>query len=252
MELLMAIAVILLLVYVGGPVAIRLLVSQTAQPEFREVRREELPPWLAATFEQTAKELHALGFSRIATAAHVQDQVAGMMELHVDRVGGRMATANAVFRRGAQGGAAETAAQYVEFCTKFSEGGEVCTNNSRTLAVLGGVPPKEIFQLPAEHDLARLLEFHGAAVDRLFPGRTPVLPTPGEELAALSAGMIGDLDQYVGRGMMYLDQAGAAYRLTWKGAFLAAWRSLPAGSFLWRRRMEHRVSELMRARLQAL
>ena len=56
-------------------------------------------------------------------------------------------------------------------------------------------------------------------------GNRPMLPARGQEVTELQRRIERFGPQQQARGYMYVDSAGKFYRLTWKGAIVAGWRS---------------------------
>jgi hypothetical protein len=115
-------------------------------------------------------------------------------------------------------------AGYIEFITRCSEEMQIDTNTNSTAPVMFPLPQYHLYRFPRVHDVFTLYRVHRMLVNEKTHGALSVLPPVGQEVAELKRRLerYGPWQQE--RGYMHLDAKGENYRLTWKGAILAAWR----------------------------
>lgn len=235
--------------YLGGPLAIRFLLRQPAEPEFLPVAIDGLPGEVSGFLKRTAERLAPHGFASAATVAmQPQKNMTAIVTLFVNRPAGDAAAAIAVYAQmgaGAQVGDV-VPKTHVEFCTEFSDGGEICTNNSSELSALKKLSEKQIFQFPDVRGADLLYRIHCEMVRRHAPEAQKSLPAPGQEVAHLRASWTKDLERQADVGYMQLDAAGGVYRPTLPGAFLMTWKLLPPVSWIRRLRMKREAGEILR------
>ncbi|HJT79018.1 MAG TPA: hypothetical protein VJ739_17615 [Gemmataceae bacterium] len=111
------------------------------------------------------------------------------------------------------------------FQTRFEDGTEVATTNSRLTTGLRSPPGITAVWLPQVRDVWQLYRVHSQVRDGLGAGkeRLPVGPDP---VAFLKAGSDRMFRHWLASGYYYLDEARGVYRPTWKGAVLMTWRLL--------------------------
>jgi hypothetical protein len=115
---------------------------------------------------------------------------------------------------------------YMEFITHCSDESQVDTNTNSTAPVLFPSPSYHVFRFPQIKDAFTLYRAHRMLVQENIGGSRPELPPQGQELNELKRRLERYGPRQQERGYMYLERDGAAYRLTWKGAILGAWRSI--------------------------
>jgi hypothetical protein len=132
-------------------------------------------------------------------------------------------------------------AGYVEFITRCSEEMQIDTNTNSAAPVLFPLPHYHVFRFPQVQDVFTLYRVHRMLVTQITHGALPVLPPAGQEVAELKRRLERYGPWQEKHGYMYLDASGENYRLTWKGAILAAWRAVwPVPLFRgWRMRAEN-------------
>ncbi len=134
-------------------------------------------------------------------------------------------------------------AGYIEFVTRCSEEVQVDTNTSATPPALFRTRQHHVFRFPQVQDAFTLYRIHRLLVTQITHGALPVLPPPGEEVAEFKRCLERYGPWQKEHGYMYLDKSGENYRLTWKGAIVAAWRGIwPVPVFRgWRMRAENQA-----------
>ena len=148
---------------------------------------------------------------------------------------------------------------YFEFSTRFSNGLAIETNTNGVLPLTPGNLAVRVFRFADIQQPKDLYEIHRQLLEKyavdLYPQGEPM----GQEIMrwVRTVGNYGPRHEKI--GYMVLAEDGASYRLTWKGAFLIAWRGLWPTSLLRklyerhamaaeRRELEHReISALQKA-----
>jgi hypothetical protein len=132
---------------------------------------------------------------------------------------------------------------YIEFVTRCSEQLQIDTNTSATAPIFFSVPRHHIFRFPQVPDVFTLYRIHRMLVTEITHGALPVIPPAGGEVAEFKRRLERHGSWQQEHGYMYLDASGENYRLTWKGAILATWRSIwPISTWRrWRQRRENRT-----------
>jgi hypothetical protein len=226
-----AAVVVLLMVlapYWLGPIMIKFKQSRPASPEGMQPVTDTttLSPALAAFVAGSRGVLEALGFGSFA----VLRQGAGVVVL-AEVTPGTVATALAIQKPDGRLHA------LLGFTTRMAGGAKIRTSNSPLPAITPTPAGESRLRLPTEQNAGRLYAIHvhrvaeataaGKSIDRLTIG-DPVAYQHREELSSIA--------QFVDSG--YWRRTGERLTLTWKGAFLSAWRLLPPWRGISRRRDE--------------
>ena len=211
------VAMMLLAPYWLGPITIKFKQSRAAAPEEMQLvaNAASLPPLLAAFVTSSGRDLEALGFGNFA----ILRGRAGVVLLgEIEQ--GTIATALAIPKKDGQ------LHSLVGFTTQLRGGRKLRTSNSPLAAITPAPEGESRLRLPRERDAARLYAVHvrrlgdataaGATIDRLTVA-DPVAYQHREQLSSLA--------ESVASG--YWRRSGERLTLTWKGAFLSAWRLLP-------------------------
>lgn len=231
-------AVVLLMAlapYWLGPITIKFKQSRPASPQGMEPVADPaaLSSQLAAFVRGSRGVLEALGFRSFATLK----QGSGVVLL-AEAEPGTVATALAIQKPDGRLHA------LLGFTTRLSGGAKIRTSNSPLPAITPAPAGESRIRLPAEQNAGRLYAIHmrrvadatagGKRIDPLTIGN-PVAYQHGEELSSLA--------QFVASG--YWRRKGDRLTLTWKGAFLSAWRLLPPWRGISRRRDERYAAALV-------
>ena len=133
-------------------------------------------------------------------------------------------------------------ASYFEFSTRFSNGLVLETNTNKILPLTPGNTEVRVFRFADIEEPAALYDIHRRLLDKYAGGLWAAGEPKGEEIQRL----VRVLENYGPRhekiGYMVLSDDEESYRLTWKGAFLMAWRGLWPASLLRRMRERHAMS----------
>ncbi|MEW5722264.1 MAG: hypothetical protein AB1896_04100 [Thermodesulfobacteriota bacterium] len=216
------------LFYGLAPLVVRFSLRQSVPGYMEVLSLADGPEPLRGFFEEGRRGLEGEGFVfqvvlRVRDLAPHQSMVAAFFAKRPEQ---DSAGIFAVFEE--REGARSLGALYVEICSGFVDGREVCTNNSSLLSPFSPGPDKMVFQLPGVRDAADLYRVH----TRLMASASGMRP---EKKAAPDKNQVADelredirkeLERQAARGMFYFDGKAGAYRPTLKGAYLAAWRLL--------------------------
>jgi len=115
---------------------------------------------------------------------------------------------------------------YIEFITHCPDESQVDTNTNSIAPVLFPSPSYHVFRFPQIKDAFTLYRAHRMLVQEKIGGSRPELPPQGQELNELKRRLERYGPRQQERGYMYLERDAQAFRLTWKGAILGAWRSI--------------------------
>lgn len=226
-----AAVVVLLMVlapYWLGPITIKFKQSRPAAPQGMEPVTDvtTLSPALAAFVAASRLGLQTLGFHNFALLR----QGPGVVLLaEIDP--GTVATALAIEKSGGQ------LHSLIGFTSRLRDGRKIRTSNSPLPAITPPPAGESRFRLPSERDGTRLFAIHARRVgDATAAGARLDSLTIGDPVAYQHAEELSSLAQFVASG--YWQRKGDRLTLTWKGAFLSAWRMLPPWRWINQRRDE--------------
>ena len=219
-----------------GPILIRFKQTRPASPQgMKVVGDDDIPPVLAPFVARTRRELEALGFSGFA----VLKQTAGIALLSAD-VAGSVAVGLALPKKDG------TVHSLVGFTTQLRRGPKLRTSNSPLPSIVPSPRNETRLRLPDEHDVAKLHAIHARRVARAIAGGGAIEPLSMSDPLAYQ-----EREERVNRTHAvecgYWVPRGDRLGLTWKGAFLSAWRLLPP----WRGWSAWRDERVARAALAA-
>lgn len=116
---------------------------------------------------------------------------------------------------------------YVEFCTEFFDGMEICTSNSSQLQGFIKTPCKKVFQFPMLiKNIDALYEAHNYLKNLHFGNKNITINGIGKERKYLESNLTKDFAQQAELGFYYLNCENTKYRPTWKGAILMTWKQI--------------------------
>lgn len=131
------------------------------------------------------------------------------------------------------------------FQTRFEDGTEVVTANTRVTAGFPPLPGMTVAWLPAIRDADSLYRVHEQLRDALGGTRTPV-GVGSDPAGFLQEGSARALANWVATGYYELDLARGVVRPTWKGAVLVTWRLIWPVKPVFRFRRRRATSRLLR------
>jgi hypothetical protein len=225
-----AVVVLLMLLapYWLGPITIKFKQSRRASPEGMEPVTDlgALSPQLAAFVAGSRRVLETLGFANFA----ILQQGAGVVLL-AEIEPGTVAAALAIQKSDGRLHA------LLGFTTRLRGGGKLRTSNSPLPAITPAPAGESRIRLPAEQNAARLYAIHARRVaDATAAGARIDPATIGDPVAYQRREELSSLAQFVASG--YWRRTGDRLTLTWKGAFLSAWRLLQPWRAISQRRDE--------------
>ena len=231
------------LMHIAGPVALRSTYRFAAKCAPVKVAAEDLPEGVAARIIPRLAQIESLGFSLAGCyylgelAIHTKSYVAYFRNPTTNDFAN--VTVN-VTPRGA--------GSYFEFSTRFSNGPALETNTNPTLPLAPANPNVRVFRFADISEPGDLLVVHRQLIEKYAAGLWPTGEPKGEEIKRLVRVIENYGPRHTKIGHMEPAGDGKCYRLTWKGAFLMAWRGLLPASLI------HRTLErqAMRAELRSL
>jgi hypothetical protein len=216
----------LILIFYGfmiivGPIILRANFRYRAKIEAQPVPKEALPAAVLNFMEPRIPGIQALGFELVSyvNLGSIAGGTQAYMALLNNRTTSEWADVSVVFSKVKFAG-------YTEFITRCSDDAQVDTNTNSTAGVLSADPTRHVFRFPQVKDPWTLLRLHRTLVAEKTRGMRPVIPAPGQEVVELKRRLERYGPRQQERGYLYLDADGQTYRLTWKGAIFAAWRSV--------------------------
>jgi hypothetical protein len=223
-----------LLQFVLAPARMRARSWQAADPVYTPDDEDRLPP--AARI--AADDLRALGFADRGTWRHDGSALATGRIILLEHPRTRDAAKVMVVttRRGRS--------VTLVFQTRFADGTEAATTNTRHAAGFPPLPGMTVAWLPEVRDAEPLYRVHAQLRDALGGAgrRVGIGADPAEYLRDGSA---RSLANWVAAGYYALDAARGVVRPTWKGAALITWRLLWPVKPLYRARLRRATRRLL-------
>lgn len=228
---------------VVGPLVLRAQFRLRAKIQAQPVPKEALPDAVRNFMEPRIPGLQALGFELVSyvNLGSIVGGTQAFMALLANRTTSEWADVSVVSTKIKFAG-------YTEFITRCSEDMQVDTNTNSTAGVLSPDPTRHVFHFPRVKDPWTLLRLHRMLVAEKTNGMRPVIPPAGQEVAELKRRLERYGPRQQERGYVYLASDGETYRLTWKGAIFAAWRSVWPIPVI----RSWRMTQLSASRLRAL
>jgi hypothetical protein len=227
--LLILMGVLYLLPYVLGPFLIHRNLTQKAKPELVPFPPDHpsLPDDVADFFSAMRAELRGIGFELIDGFALPRQtpNVKAVLLLFVNRASRDAALATVMYGE-APNVEARLKTAYLEFATRFRDGGIVNTNNSDQMGAFRKLPFVHTTQFPKVRSAALLFRIHTALAEKYGTGAKVLRHDEefhGDGRAFLAAAMREELERQIPTGFMWLSEEEGLFRPTWKGAFLMTW-----------------------------
>ena len=213
-----------------GPLRIKEKQKRPASPSEMELLPglAAVPAALAAFAAETQRTLTALGFGRFA----ILKQRQGIVLLGIDDTG----TVAAGLALPKPDGSIHS---LVGFTTQLAGGAKIRTANSPLPSIVPPSSGEDRLRLHTERDASRLYSLHKARVaGAVAAGKRVAALDVSDPIAYQRREEQSSIAQAVACG--YWARRGEQLVLTWKGAFLSAWRMLPP----WRQLAEQRDARL--------
>jgi len=230
------------LVHLAAPIALRNSFRFSANSTPRLVTEDRLSPEAARCILAMKPQIQSLGFELLGCYEFAE------LNAHTSRTVAYFCnrTQND-FAHLVISSATNHADSYLEFSTSFSNGFTLETNNNSVPPLTPDNPQTRLFRFSEIRDPRELYSIHLELIDKYAHGICSEAEPKGQELKR----MVRVLENYGPRheqmGYMRLASDGA-YRLTWKGAALMAWRGLWPTSLI--RQISYR--QAMRNELRSL
>jgi hypothetical protein len=231
------------LLHVVGPMAMRNTYRFAARCTPLQVAPAELPTPVAVRILPHMKQMETLGFALVGCydlgelAIHTKSYVAYFCNPATND----FANVTAVVSPRGVG-------SYFEFSTRFSNGTVLETNTNGVPPLTPGNPDVRVFRFAEITEPQELFVLHHQLLEKYAGELWPVGETKGLEIQRLVRVLENYGPRHAKIGYMVLADGGGFYRLTWKGAFLMAWRGLLPASLI-RQALERQA---MRAERRAL
>ena len=200
-----------------GPMRIKQNQKRPGSPELIEIVPElaAVPALLAPFVAQTQRTLAALGFGKLSVLRQRQ----GVVVL-AETGDGTIASGLALPKSDG------SVHSLIGFTTQLTGGAKIRTSNSPLPSITPAPAGEDRLRLAGERDAARLFEIHQARVARAVGSGKRVVPlSVADPVAYQRREEQSSIAQAVACGYWY--RSGEQLALTWKGAFLSAWRLLP-------------------------
>lgn len=191
-------------------------------------RSEGVPPQAIAIYREVAVKMDRHGFRplghfRIADSAPNLTAFLGLFE---NRRARQTARTLATVAESPSNARPRQLATSLVFHTNFTDGTRLMTSNTAVRAVhpRPGTTRQGSMSFPTVRDPVRLYELHEACVGRYAGDGIRAATTITDTLEYLRISRDEETSKLIEAGYYYLDEAKHLYRLTWKGAFLTAWK----------------------------
>ena len=229
-------AAVIGLMHLAGPLALHSTFRFTAKIAPKLVGLHELPETVANSIAPRVGEFERLGFESVGCydCGELTLQTRRYVAYFCNRGTNDFASVTAVITpRGLS--------SYFEFSTQFSNGKGLETNCNGMAPLTPGSPDVRVFRFAETTEPEALYQIHRRLLTKYAGGLWPGGEPKGEEIQRLVRILENYGPRHVKMGYMTLAEDGQSYRLTWKGAFLMAWRGLWPASLLRRVREQHRM-----------
>ena len=245
--ILIALLIVALVPYLLGPIAVRFSQRFPARPLFvpYDPIQHPLSDELAATFRETVDALLRTGMQVLGDFAHASPmtKVQIRVALLADPTGQEHALVVAAHSANPK---VKMSACFVEFPTKFADGGALSVTNSGEPDIYPQAPGRVLERFPQVRDPARLRRVNAALLARFYKSRQRVPLEPTGDLAAfIQEASTREYQLQIGTGYMWLDERAQAYRPTFFGAWAMSQRLLPPVRQIIERRRRRRAERLL-------
>ncbi len=253
--------------YLLGPVLIYFTLRVSGYPALDEITLDSpvLPEPVKNYLLPTVRQMQADGFEVLGAyfAGSLVPNVQSFLVLMGNRAAKDTALLAVMYARVFAKHRLQQA--HVEYCSRFTDGTVVDTNNSPELSAFAPLPWKHVYSLPWVEGPRQLYRIHRAAVEYLCPekvkewrvGAAPETYPPhaaaaiatrpvGDDAGAyLCAALVEETSSQLGTGYLYRDSAGD-FRPTLKGAVLMTYKNLWPFTALRRARRRRRGEQFLR------
>jgi len=246
---LIALLIVALVPYVLGPIAVRFDQRFPARPLFvpYDPIQHPLPDELAATFKESVDALVRTGMRLLGDFAHANTMT--KVQLRVALLAEPSGQEHAlVVAAQSTNPKVKMTACFVEFPTRFVDGGALSVTNSGEPDIYPQSPGRAIERFPQVRDPARLRRVNAALLARFFGSRQRVPLEPKDDIAAfIQEASTREYHLQTTTGYLWLDERAQVYRPTMRGAWVMSHRMLPPLRQILERRRRRRAEQLPRA-----
>ncbi|MCG8408789.1 MAG: hypothetical protein MI923_26585 [Phycisphaerales bacterium] len=207
-----------------GPIAVKSMLTLSARPEFTVISPEDgrFPPEAMFFFRDVYEQMQPIGFE-LATYLVNPDTIpnmTGYLAVFENESAQDTAAAMVVVTKI---GAPATMAFVIEFCTSYTDGMSVSTNNSHDPECLFQLPWKRMWKFPAMKDLGLLYQIHQAHMIREGGSTKKKNPIPDEWPSYLVATALREYKAQTDVGCLKTIDQGQAFGVTLIGALYGSW-----------------------------
>lgn len=237
-------AAVIGVLHIAGPLALHSTFRFPAKIAPLPVAAGELPEAVAKCVVPRIAEMERLGFENLGCydCGELTLQTRTYVAQFCNRTTNDFANVTAVVTP-------HGVASYFEFSTRFSNGAVLETNTNKTLPLTPGNPDVRVFRFADVAEPEALYQIHRRLLEKYAAGWWPAGEPKGQEIQRLVRVLENYGPRHAKIGYMALAADGESYRLTWKGAFLMAWRGLWPASLL-RRMLERHAMRVERHELE--
>jgi hypothetical protein len=244
---LIALLIVALVPYLLGPIAVRFSQRFPARPLFvpYDPIQHPLPDELAATFKESVDALVRTGMRLLGDFAHANKMT--KVQLRVAFLGDPLGQEHAlVVAAQSTNPKVKMTACFVEFPTRFADGGALSVSNSGEPDIYPQAPGRVLERFPQVRDPARLRRVNASLLARFYGSRSRISLEPADDLAAvIQEASTREYHLQTTTGYMWLDERAQAYRPTMFGAWVMSQRLLPPLRQILERRRKRRGEKLL-------
>jgi len=214
-----------MLVYSVYPVLVHSFVRVARSDRYREIEFIALPGALQVHFETEDSRFEEIGFKPVVTVTE-DESLPGIKyflrayENHEDEV---MAIAVAVVP--GPSGSSSGYNAYVEFSTYYEDGREISSSSWDDVYPFRTTPERQFASLPELDDPRELYRVHEWRIDQAAEGARKFFE-PGDGPEHLRWAIDEEMKAEERSGHLKLDPKSGFYTLTWKGAYVAAFKQM--------------------------
>jgi hypothetical protein len=209
------------ILHVAGPLALHSTYRFAAKIRPLQVLTDELPEAVQRCISPRIGELERLGFESVGCydCGELMLQTRTYAAYFCNRTTNDFANVTAVVT-------SRGVASYFEFSTRFSNGTVIETNTNKTPPLTPGNPQVRVFRFADIQQPEDLYQIHKRLLEKYAGDLWPEGEPRGQEIQRLVRVLENYGPRHAKIGYMTLATDGESYRLTWKGAFLMAWRGI--------------------------
>jgi hypothetical protein len=215
------------LLYIVAPIRVRSQQIKPLKAKYESLDAEQLPQEFSATFRDASDVLQRCGFLSAGVATRLDSQIgqASFVELFINA--GHNDSAQVIAVRTPRPSAPARLTALLTFRTEFTDGTVIVTTNSATGSCFPPDPQIDSVRWRGCADLERLYQFHRARVKRDSGTRRATLKDVTSTVQRLENEHVRTFNRLTAACYFVVDEPGARFIPTIKGAFLMTYRLLP-------------------------